>query len=40
MDEQGQQIIEALQDYYENPMEYTMQDLEDIFQDRDPMEFL
>lgn len=37
---QTEEIIEALNDYYENPGEYTLQDLEDIFQDRDPMEFL
>lgn len=40
MDEQGQEIIEALEDYYKNPYDYTVQDLEDLFQDRDPAEFL
>lgn len=40
MDTQAEEIIEALKDYYENPQDYTMQDLEDIFQDRDPVEFL
>jgi len=40
MDTQATEIIEALNDYYKNPEEYTFQDLEDIFQDRDPMEFL
>lgn len=37
---QTEEILEALQDYYRNPDEYTWQDLEDIFQDRDPAEFL
>lgn len=40
MDEQGLEIQEALADYYANPGEYTLQDFEDIFQDRDPFEFL
>jgi hypothetical protein len=40
MDEQAQEIIEALNEYYANPQDYTLQDLEDIFQDRDPFEFL
>lgn len=39
-DEQAQEIREALAEYYENPEEYSLQDLEDIFQDRDPFEFL
>lgn len=37
---QDTEIIEALNDYYRNPEEYSFQDLEDIFQDRDPAEFL
>ena len=37
---QTEEILEALQDYYRNPDEYTWQDIEDIFQDRDPAEFL
>ena len=37
---QDTEIIEALNDYYLNPGEYSFQDLEDIFQDRDPAEFL
>lgn len=37
---QTEEIIEALNDYYKNPEDYTFQDLEDIFQDRDPTEFL
>lgn len=40
MDEQAEEILEALDDYYANPQLYTMQDFEDIFQDRDPFEFL
>jgi endonuclease III len=39
-DEQAEEIVEALQDYYENPQNYSLADLEDIFQDRDPFEFL
>jgi hypothetical protein len=39
-DEQGAEIMEALEEYYQNPQGYSMQDLEDIFQDRDPFEFL
>ena len=39
-DEQAQEILANLQEYYENPQDYTIQDLEDIFQDRDPFEFL
>ena len=40
MDEQAEEIKENLKDYYENPEEYTLADLEEIFQDRDPFEFL
>lgn len=40
MDEQAEEIMADLADYYANPEEYTFQDLEDIFQDRDPFEFL
>jgi hypothetical protein len=40
MDEQAQEIMEALKDYYANPEQYTFADLEEIFQDRDPFEFL
>ena len=39
-DEQAEEIIEALKDYYANPEEYSIYDLEEIFQDRDPFEFL
>jgi hypothetical protein len=40
MDEQAQEIVEALQDYYANPEQYSLFDFEEIFQDRDPFEFL
>lgn len=39
-DEQAQEILADLEDWYENPQNYSMQDFEDIFQDRDPFEFL
>ena len=39
-DEQAEEIREALAEYYENPEAYSLADLEDIFQDRDPFEFL
>lgn len=40
MDEQADEIRQALEEYYANPQDYSLQDLEDIFQDRDPFEFL
>lgn len=40
MDEQAIEIQEALADYYANPERYSLSDLEEIFQDRDPIEFL
>jgi hypothetical protein len=40
MDEQGLEILEALEEYYANPEQYSLADLEEIFQDRDPFEFL
>jgi endonuclease III len=39
-DEQAQEILANLAEYYANPEAYTIADLEDIFQDRDPFEFL
>jgi hypothetical protein len=39
-DEQATEIMEALDDYYANPEAYSFRDLEEIFQDRDPFEFL
>ena len=40
MDEQAEEIKADLRDYYNSPERYTFQDFEDIFQDRDPFEFL
>jgi hypothetical protein len=40
MDEQAVEIQEALANFYANPEQYSMTDLEEIFQDRDPFEFL
>jgi hypothetical protein len=40
MDEQAEEIKQDLADYYANPEEYTLYDFEEIFQDRDPFEFL
>jgi hypothetical protein len=40
MDEQAIEIKENLADYNANPEQYTFSDFEDIFQDRDPFEFL
>ena len=40
MDEQAVEIRENLAEFYANPEDYTWQDFEDIFQDRDPFEFL
>jgi hypothetical protein len=38
--EQNERIMEALKDYQENPEEYDFFAFEDIFEDRDPTEFL
>jgi hypothetical protein len=40
MDEQAIEIREAWAEYLENPEEYTLADIEEIFQDRDPFEFI
>jgi len=40
MDEQAEESRENLAEFYANPEDYTWQDFEDIFQDRDPFEFL
>ena len=40
MDEQAQEIREAWAEYLKNPEDYTLADFEEIFQDRDPFEFL
>jgi hypothetical protein len=39
-DEQAVEIQEALAEYYANPEAYSIDDFEEIFQDRDPFEFL
>ncbi len=39
-DEQGERISEALADFWKNPEGYSLFDFEDIFEDRDPFEFL
>jgi hypothetical protein len=39
-DEQAKEILEALEEYYANPEAYTLEDWEEIFQDRDPFEFM
>lgn len=38
--EQDARIREAFDDYLSNPEDYTTDDLEDIFEDRDPIEFM
>ena len=35
VDEQALEIKQDLKDYYANPEEYTFEDFEEIFQDRD-----
>lgn len=41
IDEQGERIKENLKEYEASaPYEFTMQEFEDIFEDRDPFEFL
>ena len=40
MDEQAEEIMADYADYMANPGAYTLQDFEDIFQDRDPFEFI
>ena len=40
MDEQAVEIQEALAEYYANPEAYSIDDFEEIFQDRYPFEFL
>lgn len=40
IDEQAERILDNLKDYNENPEDYTMQDWEDMFEDRDPFEFI
>lgn len=39
-DEQAERIREGVKDWHENPQNYSWTDIEDIFEDRDPIEFL
>lgn len=39
-DEQADRIRENLEEFYETPELYSLQDWEDIFEDRDPFEFI
>lgn len=39
-DEQTERIAEGVADYFANPDDYTFEDFEDLFEDRDPAEFL
>lgn len=38
--EQTARIIENLREYQQNAEEYSYEDFEEIFEDRDPFEFL
>lgn len=38
--QQNARIKEGLADYMANPAEYNIWELEDIFEDRDPFEFI
>jgi len=38
--EQTERIIENLREYQQNTEEYSLEDFEEIFEDRDPFEFL
>ena len=40
IDEQAAEIRERVKDYYDNWQDYSYQDFEDMFEDRDPFEFL
>jgi hypothetical protein len=40
VDEQAEEIRQDLADYLANPEDYTLADFEEIFQDRDPFEFI
>jgi len=39
-DEQATRIKENVKEYYDNWQDYSYQDFEDMFEDRDPFEFL
>lgn len=38
--EQTERIMENLREYQQNAEEYSYEDFEEIFEDRDPFEFL
>ena len=38
--EQTERINEAVSDYWSNPQDYSFEDFEAMFEDRDPCEFL
>lgn len=38
--EQTERILENLREYQQNTEEYSLEDFEEIFEDRDPFEFL
>lgn len=40
IDEQAERIKEAVKDYHDDPDGYSLYDFEDMFEDRDPFEFL
>tara|TARA_R110000822_G_scaffold839_6_gene3693 strand:+ start:75 stop:263 length:189 start_codon:yes stop_codon:yes gene_type:complete len=40
VDEQGERIKEAVKEYWENQELVSLQEFEDMFEDRDPFEFL
>ena len=39
-DEQGERIKEAVKDYYNRQEPISLEDFEEMFEDRDPFEFL
>jgi hypothetical protein len=40
MDEQAEIIKERVKDFWDNPLDYSYRDFEEIFEDRDPFEFI
>lgn len=40
MDEQAERILENIAEWRESEYEYSLQEWEDMFEDRDPFEFL
>lgn len=39
-DTQAEEIRERVKEFWDNPQEYTLTEFEDMFEDRDPFEFL